>query len=222
MTQYLSDKIKILSAIAILFVLYIHSGFHADEIAGMPLNDYVQGFISGMLGRCAVPMFFAISGYLFFLNAETICQVFVKQKKRLRTLLIPYLIAAVFFPMFYLMLDFVPGVGQFMNGNLSSLFAKPWYEILYEVFFMAENGSPVAFHLWFLRDLILIVAAAPLLFWLFKNLRWYWLPILFVINFFTKSGFFFYGLFWFSLGAAFNATTISVGKKMLKIGGGGG
>lgn len=64
MTQFLSDKLRALSLISILFVLYIHSGFHSDEIEGMMWNYRCQEFISGMLGRCAVPLFYVISGYL--------------------------------------------------------------------------------------------------------------------------------------------------------------
>lgn len=65
MTQYLSDKLRVLSLVSIILVLYIHSGFHADEIEGMMWNDSVQTFVSGMMGRCAVPLFYVISGYLF-------------------------------------------------------------------------------------------------------------------------------------------------------------
>lgn len=68
MTQFLSDKLRVLSLFSILFVLYIHSGFHSDEIEGMVWNYRCQEFISGMFGRCAVPLFYAISGYLFFLK----------------------------------------------------------------------------------------------------------------------------------------------------------
>lgn len=68
MTKFLSDKIKVLSFISIILVLYIHSGFHnyPNEIQGMVFNSNLQNFISGMIGRCAVPLFYAISGYLFF------------------------------------------------------------------------------------------------------------------------------------------------------------
>jgi surface polysaccharide O-acyltransferase-like enzyme len=207
MTKYLSDKIKILSAAAIMLVLYIHSDFHADEIVGMTLNSQIQTFISRMLGRCAVPLFYVISGYLFFLNiscSNGLRSVIVKMKKRVHTLLVPYLIAALFFPIFFLVLDYIPGVDRFMNGNLSSLFAKPWYKIAYEVFFMTDNGLPVASPLWFLRDLLLIVAVAPLIYYLYKYLYWWWLPVIFTINYLTKSDFFIYGLLWFGIGGAFS------------------
>ena len=67
-TTYLSDKIKVLSFAAIILVLYIHSGFHdyPHEILGMEFNHALQSVISGKLGRCAVPLFFMISGSLFF------------------------------------------------------------------------------------------------------------------------------------------------------------
>ncbi len=73
MTKYLSQKIKILSFISIILVLYIHSGFHdyPNEIQGMAFNFRLQEFISGMIGRCAVPLFYAISGYLFFIGLLT-------------------------------------------------------------------------------------------------------------------------------------------------------
>lgn len=49
-SSYTGDKIRLLSLILIIFVLYIHSGFHADEIEGMVINDRVQEFMSGMRG----------------------------------------------------------------------------------------------------------------------------------------------------------------------------
>lgn len=72
MNQYLSDKIKIISFFSIILVLYIHSGFHdyPHEILGMKINHILQYTISGILGQCAVPIFYIISGYLFFLNTD--------------------------------------------------------------------------------------------------------------------------------------------------------
>ena len=46
MTQFLSDKLKVLSLISILFVLYIHSGFHSNEIEGMIWNYRCQEFMN--------------------------------------------------------------------------------------------------------------------------------------------------------------------------------
>ncbi|MDC2644145.1 acyltransferase family protein, partial [Bacteroides ovatus] len=96
MTQYQSDKIKIISFLSIILVLYIHSSFHdyPHEIQGMLFNHYLQVTISQCLGQCAVPMFFAISGYLFFLGVKGVDDVWKKMNKRVWTILMPFLIAA--------------------------------------------------------------------------------------------------------------------------------
>lgn len=84
MTPFLSQKIKLLSLISIILVLYIHSGFHdyPNEIQGMPFNFKLQDFISGKIGRCAVPLFYAISGYLFFLNLNNKNILWAKNKEK--------------------------------------------------------------------------------------------------------------------------------------------
>ncbi len=81
MTKFLSDKFKVLSFISIILVLYIHSGFHdyPNEIQGMVFNTNLQNFISGMIGRCAVPLFYAISGYLFFLQVFMMEEMLITQ-----------------------------------------------------------------------------------------------------------------------------------------------
>lgn len=113
MTQYLSQKIRILSFLSIILVLYIHSGFHdyPNEIQGMTFNFKLQEVISGMLGRCAVPLFYAISEYLFFLGLDDgkekddYGKLGIKIKKRFRTLFVPYIIACLFPAAFYFIME---------------------------------------------------------------------------------------------------------------------
>lgn len=165
MTKFLSDKFKVLSFISIILVLYIHSGFHdyPNEIQGMVFNTNLQNFISGMIGRCAVPLFYAISGYLFFTGLydggnANYPKLWFKIKKRGKTLLVPYIIACLFPVVFNLVLEFIPGIEQFVNNKgISKNFHQPIDKILNFIYFDSGNGSPYAFHLWFLRDLIFIV-----------------------------------------------------------------
>ena len=173
MNLFLSQKIKVLSLALIILVLYIHSNFHdySHEILGMRFNHILQNVISVGLGRCAVPLFYMISGYLFFLNTENrISVVFNKMKKRIRTLLIPYIIACLFFPLFYWVMELIPIAGKYINGDgISILFRESFSEILLTLFYRGNNTSvPLAFHLWFLRDLIVIVAISPLLYFVKK------------------------------------------------------
>lgn len=168
LTLYDSQKIKVISLVYIILVLYIHSGFHDNphEIAGMPFNHYLQAIISGQLGRCAVPMFYMISGFLFFQNVSVWDDIWIKMKKRVRTLFVPYVIAALFVPLFLVAMDMMPFTAQFSNGTgFVDNFHKPVGEIFSSIFYMVPGRtSPWAFHLWFLRDLIIIVALSPCLY----------------------------------------------------------
>ena len=175
MTQYQSDKIKIISFLSIILVLYIHSSFHdyPHEIQGMLFNHYLQVTISQCLGQCAVPMFFAISGYLFFLGVKGVDDVWKKMNKRVWTILMPFLIAAWFLPLFYIVIENIPVAAIFMNGGgFTEQFTwKNWANIVEAVYIEAPySPSPWGFHLWFMQDLIIIIIISPLLFYLRKAL----------------------------------------------------
>lgn len=212
MTQYLSDKLRVLSLISIILVLYIHSGFHADEIKGMLMNDRVQEFISGMMGRCAVPLFYVISGYLFFLKVpEGMKSIYGKMRKRVGTLVVPYIIGCLFFVGFGVLMAVLPGVSKYMNSSVMPLFSKPIGEILRSIFYDAGNGTPCAFQLWFLRDLILIVATSPLWYLCLKHLKWGFVAVVFVLTYFDVSHVPFLSLFWFVLGGQLTKAKIEMG-----------
>jgi peptidoglycan/LPS O-acetylase OafA/YrhL len=218
MTSYLSDKIKILSIISILLVLYIHSGFFSGELEGMPFNRYVQEMISDKIGRCAVPLFYIVSGYLFFYKVPNgMYSIFEKMKKRVRTLVIPYIIAAVFFVVFGVFVTIIPGTNQFINNSACLLlFEKNWITVFVSIFYDAVNGCPMAFQLWFLRDLIILILFASLWYFLFRYLKWRWIIIVFALNYFSIKYFPIYALFWFSLGGAL--VQLNIAKENTKTG----
>lgn len=213
MSQYpYSQKIKILSFVCIILVLYIHSGFHdyPNEIHGMAFNFKLQNFISGMFGRCAVPLFYAISGFLFFIglndgNRVDYTKLLLKIKKRVKTLLVPYLIACLFPAVFSLGLEFIPGVGRFVNGgNFSDNFDRSVSDFICFIYLDSGSGTPYAFHLWFLRDLIFIVVLSPILLYAVSKVgKYFFCGILFVMNYFSIPILPIYGMFWFVFGLCF-------------------
>ena len=212
MAQYLSDKLRVLSLISIILVLYIHSGFHADEIKGMLMNDRVQDFVSGMIGRCAVPLFYVISGYLFFLKVpEGMKSIYGKMRKRVGTLVVPYIIGCLFFVGFGVLMAVLPGVSKYMNSSVMPLFSKPIGEILRSIFYDAGNGTPCAFQLWFLRDLILIVATSPLWYICLRYLKLAFVAVLFILTYLDVPHVPFYPLFWFVLGGQLTKVKIEMG-----------
>ncbi len=63
----LSWKIKLTSLVCITLVLYIHSFFSVETVGA--LRDFQSAFTSGLCD-VAVPTFFAMSGFLFFVGTN--------------------------------------------------------------------------------------------------------------------------------------------------------
>ena len=201
MNQYLSDKLRIFSSFLIILVLYIHTDFHENELEGMFVNKDIQLLISGMVGRCAVPLFYVISGYLFFLKVpEGMKSIYGKMRKRVWTLVVPYIIGCLFFVGFGVLMSVLPGVSKYMNSSVMPFFSKPMGEILRSIFYDEGMGSPCAFQLWFLRDLIIIVATSPLWYLCLKRMKWAFVVLTFCLTYLQISHTPFYALFWFVLG----------------------
>ena len=210
MTTYFSDKIKIVSFISIILVFYSHSDFHdyPHEILGMSLNHYLQDFISKIIGRCAVPMFFTISGFLYFLHTEEgLYSILMKMKKRIKTILIPFFIASLAYPSLFLIISYFPLSTNFINNDiLSPLKGKETLEVIKVLFVDSGTGQPLAFHLWFLRDLIGIVMISPLLYGIKKYIPIrgaFLLCFLLACLFFQTT--FFSSVFWFMFGNGYLA-----------------
>lgn len=215
-SSYLSSKLKILSFLLIILVLYIHSGFHADEIGGMPLNIFVQALISDKIGRAAVPLFFIISGYLFFfsLNGNNLSDSFKKKiKARISSLVVPYIIGCLFCVCFFLALENIPFLQRYLNSSIKSTLSGPWPMVVKNIFW--KNGaanSPLAFHLWFLRDLIILVFCSPAIYYLIRYTRWILvMALLGIASFWTYNPqFILLSVFWFSLGATIALERVKV------------
>ena len=86
-------------------VVFIHAYNYTDTFLqpetliseGMNFNAMSQFWISNGVGRFAVPVFFAISGYLLFIKLEPTFDSFGKALfKRVRTILLPFVIFTSF------------------------------------------------------------------------------------------------------------------------------
>lgn len=164
MTKYLSDKLTILYTLLIIMVVYIHSYYLEAE--QYPTAMFLQKIIGGGICRIANCLFFCISGYLFVRNINSLKEVFTKQRKRIETLLVPYILWNVIFVLWYVALEYIPGVSRFNNstGLLNGYSDVPIWECLYNLLV-----APAAFQLWFLRDLLVMLVFTPLLWWVVKK-----------------------------------------------------
>ena len=136
MTTRFSEKLKVVSFMAILAVFYLHATFPEEVNTTMRIPVLVRQCIADVFGHCAVPMFYAISGYLFFRGISQFHQVFDKMKKRVFTLLVPFVIAALLFTLLYVVIEPTRFAG------------KSIWAILYAIFYDAGTRMPLAYHLW--------------------------------------------------------------------------
>lgn len=180
MNPYLSHKIRYISFFAMIMVVFLHS-YNIDLKQGLTslnlgkdFNWFLQNFISNGITRIAVPIFFCISGYLFINNANpTISDFKVKVKKRINTLLIPFLFWSIFGILFYLLLQSLPYSHQFFTKKLIRNYTVlEWLDAIFL--------NPIPYQLWFLRDLIIMVILSPVIYFLVKKLHvFYLIAILF-------------------------------------------
>lgn len=181
-----SQKLKVLSFVCMVLVLYIHSQFRqtTSDVGSYPICCFLQQVISGQLALFAVPMFFSISGYLFFLGTEAgLPQVWAKILRRFNTLLVPYLLACLFQPLVFLLAEAI-APQMLVDSSFTQYLCEPWYKVLCRIFIVnPPTTAPFAYQLWFVRDLILVICCTPLLWWLRQH-RWWLealLPFLFVL-----------------------------------------
>jgi len=188
-SKYNSSKITVLNGLMIIMVLYIHC-FYYEGCAGN-MSYSLQRFMgtSGIMS-VAILLFFVISGFLFFYGIKSIRDCFPKIKRRIHSLVVPYVIWNVIFVVWYVLLHCLPGISSYVNSDILHNFNSLSEAISY--MFIA----PANFALWFLRDLIVFIAFSPLIYILIKYLRWWVLPLSLIVTYMLP----FVGLCYFILG----------------------
>ena len=139
------NKISYLHFIMSVLVILIHSINNETRFEKFFSID------SG-IGQFAVPLFFIISGFLFFRNLRSVNDAAVKLRRRVYTLLIPYLLWNLIYYAIHLLLK--PGSGLSVS------------EIIDAAFTYKYNPS-----FWFMYQLILLSIISPVLYYLF-NMSW--------------------------------------------------
>ena len=165
-------------------------------------------FISQIVSRIAVPLFFVISGFLYFFNIEqkmTWNVYLSKTQKRVRTLLIPYLIWNIV-ALFIYGSAHVLGINMGADVSMESWGIREWLVCFLDTSYIKGNNShfPINYPLWFMRDLILLVLVSPLIYCAIKYVRWLFIVVLGTLWFIGLELFYIAGvstLLFFSIGA---------------------
>jgi fucose 4-O-acetylase-like acetyltransferase len=172
---YISKKLSVLSFIGIIFVVFIHATIvNVEEHYAFLIT---QSFLRS-IWNSFYPMFFAISGYLFFIGMSGSKNEFsYKFKSRFKSLVIPYVFWNISFLLIMLVLKYNSITGKMINSDFSALFSSNITQFLYIVFL-----KPIGFHLWFVRDLILIICFTPVIWYLINKIGVFLIIICVVLN----------------------------------------
>lgn len=189
--QLLSQVISWLRFPLILLVVFIHCPGLPELRPWIPitsvhdcmLNIYnvSRSLVNPGLTRIAVPMFFIISGYLFFANIKTLDKEAYTRKisSRIKSLLLPYLAWNIMFALFYAVYSFHKGV-SFNLFDLKLFWgfsSAPTTNILGQTILVYY---PIHNVLWFVRDLFILSLLTPMIFILAKRLKLF-LPIIAIV-----------------------------------------
>lgn len=155
MTSYLSQKIRVVSFSLMILIVVLHANiFKLSE----GISRFLQLFFTQEITRIAVPLFFMISGYLFFINCDG-SRTFFKHKmlRRTKSLVVPYLILTI------------------LGGILWGTFKRT---VIIETVVNSVLIRPILFYqLWFLHDLIIMVFLSPLLYLVLKKMPYLWIAV---------------------------------------------
>lgn len=240
------DWLRFPLAVAVVFIhSYGNPPLCASCVASDPCaQDSIFALFRVLFSRAlpsfAVPLFFLISGCLFFYQMDDWSwKVYGnKLRRRVRRLLLPYILWIALYA-----LHLSPTtVGGVLAGAkpLSALWlrfhAMGGWHIFWDSHLFGHTSSlllsdvystgPLLAPLWFVRDLMVLVLFAPLFYQLVKRFRWLPLAVVAVCHlanvWIPVSGFSASSTLWFLLGATFGICgkdIVSVGLRWRKWGG---
>jgi fucose 4-O-acetylase-like acetyltransferase len=221
----ISDKCRFWSFVSILLIVFLHS-YNLQQRFLQPWTtvqekltptSFTEYFVANGLLRFLIPILFAISGFLYALHDPTPNSQ--RFQRRLRSLLLPYLVwSTLTMTMTYMMelfpygrqIVFTSGIA-YIDQHRRLLHDYHWNELLRSWLF-----STISYQLWFLRVLLVYNLAYPLLRWFITNksriVRWlFWglITIGWLYNFesvFVEGE----GLLFFSLGIWIQKTAVNL------------
>lgn len=184
--QQVLDLLRFPLAIVVLTIhTWSSDGFYLQgelvDVQTYPFFREINYWIDGFLRGQSVPIYFFISGFVFFFGVEWNCETYRRKlKNRVKTLLIPYLV----WNAIAIALDWakcLPIFSRFRAFDADFHFSikallNCFWNYTGELFPMQVSSNlpagatyPIDIPLWFLRDLMIVVLCAPLLYKLLKR-----------------------------------------------------
>ena len=209
------DIIRQLRFPMIVLVTYAHSYGKVTEGFSLVVSEwntyeFLKLLVSQTLVKVAVPVFFIMSGYLFFANVEKWSINVYKTKilRRMKTLLIPYLIWNLL-------------MAVKMKTFSWNIFGVFWCPAGIQTDWFGQEQwmtAPANMPLWFLRDLIIVSLFTPIIYIIVRKLG-SWLIVILTILYLSGicafiPGLSAYAVYFFTLGAFFSIRRTDLLEKL--------
>lgn len=188
-----SNKAKVLSFVAAIMVVLIH-GSAASAGGVSAWNVCLHNFFSQQITCVAVPFFFVMSGFWFargrYVQENGGGGYKILMIKKIKTLLVPYLIWAIvglpFVLGYYGLWNYLHHNPIFERTCLESGSFFPSINRIFAIwnYDMPDGDGP----LWYVRALLLIFVCAPLWKWIYRKCHWTLLLGFLAIIVFVPSG----------------------------------
>jgi fucose 4-O-acetylase-like acetyltransferase len=165
-----SDRITLIGFPLIVGVVFIHAYsamVHVEQGSIGPADTgfvvkFVRDIVSGGIADIAVPLFYLLSGFLFFYGAQwTRATYAAKLRTRAQTLLVPYVAWNVLTVLLVAIAQAIPATSRLFSAGYVPIVSMNWTEVLDVA--LGVTKAPIAYQFWFIKDLMLLVIAAPLI-----------------------------------------------------------
>lgn len=176
------DLLRFPLAVVVIAIHVVYPGAYI-ELEGNTTLEGLVCLLSGMFLDQSVPVYFFISGYVFFLNIKFDRQVYMRKlKNRSKSLFIPYLtwntavilkILLLTFPCFAFLFK-QPRVMSDYDWSIGAILMSYWntgFGITHDGVSEMNEIYPQDSPLWFVRDLMVVVLCTPLIFKMLSRSR---------------------------------------------------
>lgn len=161
------DAVSKVRGALILLIVLAHSAFGTPPYKDITPESYAgftrfYDFVFDHLFNCLVPTFFVISGFMFYRAGLDITYGEYKSKirRRVRTLLIPYLLWNLI-ALLMISIKLWSPISGYFQGYENFEFTPA--NILRGFIYFDNGFYPYCFTMWFLRDLMIITLLSPLI-----------------------------------------------------------
>ncbi|MGC8494378.1 MAG: acyltransferase family protein, partial [Syntrophobacteraceae bacterium] len=174
----ISERIRIIRFPLILGVIFIHNygypgvaGHGAGAAPPIPASAlFIENLFSNGFARIAVPLFYIMSGYLFFNDFNGFPGKYVGRfKRRASSLLVPFLLWNVGLLILYIILQSFQSTRIFLALQTKPLINYSVYEYIRAIFGIVRD--PISYQFWFIRDLMILVLLSPVIHYMATRLR---------------------------------------------------